>query len=148
MVPSDRWAWLAGLFEGEGSIAFTGRNSVFLDVGSTDEDIVRRCAEITGVGQVWCEDRPNPKWKRLWRWRAARAHDVELVLAQIAPYFGERRGARATAAIERLARCRRQGYCSRGHPMAGDNLYVSPNGYRMCRTCRRRRDAERRRPKS
>jgi hypothetical protein len=27
--------------------------------------------------------------------------------------------------------------CSRGHAMAGDNLYLNPNGRRICITCRR-----------
>lgn len=27
--------------------------------------------------------------------------------------------------------------CIRGHPLAGDNLYVSPNGHRQCRSCRK-----------
>lgn len=28
-------------------------------------------------------------------------------------------------------------HCKRGHELAGDNLYVKPNGERQCRTCRR-----------
>lgn len=27
--------------------------------------------------------------------------------------------------------------CVRGHPLSGDNLYISPDGERQCRTCRR-----------
>ena len=27
-------------------------------------------------------------------------------------------------------------HCSRGHPLSGDNLYTTPNGYRVCKTCR------------
>lgn len=27
-------------------------------------------------------------------------------------------------------------HCKRGHPLSGDNLYVSPSGSRHCRTCR------------
>lgn len=26
-------------------------------------------------------------------------------------------------------------HCPQGHPYSGDNLYVKPNGYRICRTC-------------
>lgn len=37
-------------------------------------------------------------------------------------------------------------HCPQGHPYAGDNLYISPQGYRQCRACgresaRRRREA-------
>jgi len=30
----------------------------------------------------------------------------------------------------------RAGTCTIGHPMSGENLYVSPGGQRHCRTCR------------
>ena len=33
-------------------------------------------------------------------------------------------------------------FCKQGHPFAGDNLYVSPKGQRLCRTCVRRWRAE------
>ena len=40
----------------------------------------------------------------------------------------------------------RTGLCMRGHPLAGENLILRPNGWRQCRTCinvaRRRRRAE------
>lgn len=31
--------------------------------------------------------------------------------------------------------------CKNGHDLAGENLYVSPNGYRHCRECRRQASA-------
>lgn len=27
-------------------------------------------------------------------------------------------------------------HCKRGHELAGDNLYIRPNGYRNCKSCR------------
>ena len=33
-------------------------------------------------------------------------------------------------------------YCLAGHPMRGDNLYVSPKGIRICKTCRMLRARE------
>lgn len=35
------------------------------------------------------------------------------------------------------ARNRAKTHCPAGHPYAGDNLIVMPNGERRCRTCRR-----------
>jgi hypothetical protein len=29
-------------------------------------------------------------------------------------------------------------HCKRGHELAGENLYITPDGRRQCRTCRRR----------
>ena len=40
-------------------------------------------------------------------------------------------------------------HCVHGHPFSGDNLYVTPAGYRRCRTCDRAREqgrGKRRRP--
>lgn len=31
----------------------------------------------------------------------------------------------------------RQTHCKNGHPLFGDNLYLKPPGYRVCRICRR-----------
>jgi hypothetical protein len=33
--------------------------------------------------------------------------------------------------------------CKDGHPLAGDNLYVAPDGHRHCKTCRRAVDKRR-----
>jgi hypothetical protein len=51
-----------------------------------------------------------------------------------------------TAGLRRHhAAVRAQTHCKHGHLLAGDNLYVFPKtGYRACRTCRRRRNRERR----
>lgn len=48
---------------------------------------------------------------------------------------------RGEAPAIRLAR---SGECCRGHAMAGDNLYVSPQGKRQCRICKRTRGDGRR----
>jgi hypothetical protein len=39
-----------------------------------------------------------------------------------------------TVAAMRVA----QTHCIHGHPLFGENLYLDPNGYRFCRTCRKR----------
>jgi len=36
----------------------------------------------------------------------------------------------------------RKTHCASGHLLGGDNLYLSPEGYRYCRTCRRRASRE------
>jgi hypothetical protein len=33
--------------------------------------------------------------------------------------------------------------CTKGHPLSGPNLYLSPKGQRQCRVCRRAREARR-----
>lgn len=39
---------------------------------------------------------------------------------------------------------KRKTHCHRGHPFEGDNLYVEPNGRRVCLTCKGARETERR----
>lgn len=42
-----------------------------------------------------------------------------------------------------IAQAAAQVFCIHGHPLSGGNLYVDPKrGFRQCRTCNRRRDAE------
>jgi hypothetical protein len=135
------WEWLGGLFEGEGHIALTGRNSVSICINMTDEDVIRKAHEVAGgiVSGPYSQGRHKP----LWRWGVNRSEDVLVVLQEIEPYLGERRRARVLEAYKRLKGVRRNGYCKRGHPMSGDNLYVSPKGQRHCRTCSRDRDHRR-----
>lgn len=43
----------------------------------------------------------------------------------------------ASVMIEAAANIKRsQTHCKRNHPLSGDNLYVKPNGTRVCKTCR------------
>ena len=39
----------------------------------------------------------------------------------------------------RTHRCSRRTECIHGHPLAGENLYVTPDGRRQCRACARER---------
>jgi hypothetical protein len=132
------WQWFAGLFEGEGHIAFTGVNSVELTLGSTDEDVIRRVHEAVGRrGRVYWRKRAKAHWSDAWIWDCTDSSDVEHILRKIAPHLCRRRGDRARAAQERLSKCRRKGFCKRGHPMSGENLYVPPNrGHPQCKACR------------
>lgn len=94
-------AWLAGLFEGEGCINFQGKNCVRLDLGSTDEDVIRKLLETVGVGKVQL-DKLKENRKPFFRWILSVKADVIEVLMQIYPYMGERRAARIDEAFKRL----------------------------------------------
>jgi hypothetical protein len=145
MGSDAEWAWLAGLFEGEGCITFTGKSSVALSLGMTDRDVVRRAQAVAGVGRFFEQER-RPQYKPLLAWRVQVAAEVRYVLEQMRPWLGERRGERADEALARLANVRKPGHCKQDHPMEGDNIYTSPTGQRFCRTCLRARDRKRKRP--
>lgn len=147
------WAWFAGIFEGEGSITFTGKNSVELRISMTDEDVVERCYEIAG-GRFYREQTRSDRngHKPVFRWKLQVANEVIAVLDRIEPYLGNRRWMKTQEARVRLVRVRRPGYCKQGHLMGGDNLYVAPgSGHTGCRQCGREQSrnwqAENNRPK-
>ena len=62
------WAWLGGLFEGEGCIAWTGKNSVTLTVNMTDRDVVERVLSATATGRLRGPYRLREKVKPMWSW--------------------------------------------------------------------------------
>jgi hypothetical protein len=132
------WAWCAGLFEGEGCIAFNGRSSVTLTVASIDRDVV------DSLDSLWPSPsglRPIPKSdgsKLQWGWHVSARDRVRGFLVGVRPWLGERRGARADEALARLAANRGQGkwtHCKRGlHELTPENIY-GPG--RRCRACLR-----------
>lgn len=140
-----RLAWLAGVFEGEGCIAFTGKYSVDLSINMTDEDVVRRCHEFAQVGQVVGPYRVDvPGQKPIWGWHVTRSADVRHILLALWPWMGERRLARIELALDRLRKVRREGRCKRGHNTNDpSNVYTSPKGQNFCRACLRLREQAR-----
>jgi hypothetical protein len=96
-------AWAAGLFEGEGCITLwqktpESRSYPRIELGSSDEDVVRRFNDVIGGGKVLGPytraghpDRPTRK--PMWFSRRVGASARE-ALALLAPYLGERRTAR------------------------------------------------------
>jgi hypothetical protein len=130
-------AWLAGLFEGEGCISLTGKYSVSIAINMTDEDVIRSIQQRTGVGRLHGPYHYGaPGSKPIFSWAVGHQDAVRLVLTAIRQWVGTRRAARIDAALERLTRVRRHGFCRRGHLMSGDNLYIAPGcGLRICREC-------------
>jgi hypothetical protein len=52
--------------------------------------------------------------------------------------FTEMAKARSAEAVEAAAASRRaRTTCKRGHPLTGENLYVTPDGKRVCKECRK-----------
>lgn len=102
MTPTEI-AWLAGIVEGEGTILVRGRTGVSVKVAMTDEDVVRRLHEVTGVGLLGGPFWSNNSTKPVWRWDLHRGEDVARILLAIYPLMGVRRGARIAEAADRLA---------------------------------------------
>jgi hypothetical protein len=140
----ENLAWAGGLFEGEGCISCTKGNLIALTVGSTDEDVLRRFAEIIGIGSVRgpCAPKSNLGKKPYWVWQANGFAKGQAVIAALWPFLGERRKARASELIRKGSewlpyKSRRQ--CPQGHSYSPENTYVNKTGNRFCRTCARQR---------
>jgi hypothetical protein len=60
--------------------------------------------------------------------------------AHLEPVTNAENGRRGVAAEATKQRNKNKTHCKRGHPLFGDNLYISPsNGQRVCIECRRKR---------
>jgi hypothetical protein len=91
MLPTQA-AWLAGFFDGEGSLTFymAGRDRQYktwvLTLPNTNLESLKKCQEITGVGYV----RPKPvKENRqpCWMWTVATQRDMISICKQMLPYL-------------------------------------------------------------
>lgn len=139
-MKESKLAWLAGIIEGEGCIAFTGRNSVMLTVNMTDEDVVRKCLSMARCGKIRGPYRLGGRGSPIWSWGVGNEHSLRRIIPLLIPWLGRRRSARAEQAMVRLSRVRRKGHCKRGHRIAGANRYVAPDGRVYCRECHRIHD--------
>jgi hypothetical protein len=98
------WAWLAGLFEGEGTIDVRSKPPLrmHLRVKMTDEDVIRRAQSVAGVGRVYGPyNYPSnePGRQDVWIWAVYRRDEAAAVLRRIYPFLGERRSARVAEAL-------------------------------------------------
>jgi hypothetical protein len=92
-------AWLAGLFDGEGSIVFPRNsnvlNSVRLTIANTNRELLETVQQRTGTGQLivaMCSKRKNwkPHYKPSWHWQCY-GENTRSLLSQMLPWLIEKR---------------------------------------------------------
>lgn len=95
-IDSHDLAWLAGWLEGEG--CFTLRKprgghgwGIAVSAVSTDEDVIRRVAAITGIGSVRFRKPQQLHHQDSWIWQVSRRPHVLSLLRELLPLMGERR---------------------------------------------------------
>ena len=90
-------AWAAGLFEGEGCIDDSGRNSIRITLSMCDEDSVWRFARAVGRPEVHFKFAPGMKRREQKPQYLVRAsgHDAVDILTILWEGLGQRRRARA-----------------------------------------------------
>ena len=86
-------AWLAGFFDGEGSVGRYrghGRKSKYLsyslEINNTHLPSLVYCQYITGVGNIYIK-RVNKKYKKQWVWAIKSQRNIMDILKQIFPFL-------------------------------------------------------------
>lgn len=128
-------AWAAGLFEGEGNIAFTGKNSVSLQIGSTDLDCLEKLQDVLSLGAIYGPKLKDGR-KPFYTWNLGRGPDVKRVLELFIPWFCSRRLVRAQEAIDRLKGGRCKNYDEIIHGTTGGYKTEIRRGILTCDKCR------------
>lgn len=87
-----RWGWLAGLYEGEGSLSPHASDTGWtLAIHMTDEDVIRRACEVAGLGNVRGPYDMGPGRKPSWTWAVCRSEDIVVVVTGMLPWLCQRR---------------------------------------------------------
>lgn len=129
-------AYLAGIYEGEGSCAITSGRAIRVEIVMTDQDVIHNIRNITGLGSVKSVAPRAEKHKTAYRWSIG-SKDAVLFLEAIYPWLGQRRGDRALDAINNWKTNKTQSSpndteCVHGHS------YLPPNKrtrYGTCHLC-------------
>lgn len=104
---SNKWAWIAGLLEGEGCFSLHQRKerrntkSCAIHCEMTDEDVIRKLHLLSGVGTV--NFRPSRKNRKpTWIWSVQKKVDILEILLGIAPFMGQRRLEKISELMEHI----------------------------------------------
>lgn len=95
----EKWYWIAGIVEGEGSITLNSTHSLTLSVQSTDKDVVERLHRLTNRGSIQGPYVPHNKnlinkpkiVKPQWRWAVSKKDDLIYVVNGIYGLLSGRR---------------------------------------------------------
>jgi len=104
LTDAAAWAWLAGLYEGEGCInAQWGRGRpvphVQMRIAMTDLDVLEKARDLAGMGRLTGPYQQKGSCKPRWVWSVARWNDVLLFVERVMPHLCARRRAQAEAAL-------------------------------------------------
>ena len=101
-MPKEQIAWVAGVFEGEGTFTYrtysgTGRKQITLRIVMTDLDIITRLYEYTGLGNIYGPytssqlKKDGTLRKVSYHWAITKQSDVIALGEVLKPWLGERR---------------------------------------------------------
>jgi len=109
VTKSEKFAWVAGLLEGEGCFKMHPTNKKYvypqIEVNMADEDIVRRLREFTGVGNVQgpYSNPKKPHHSPMWRWTVQRSKDATDLMERLLPFMGVRRATKIGSILNEVS---------------------------------------------
>lgn len=96
--------FLAGIFEGEGSLFVSMHHGQWMArVAMADEDVVRNFHQRIGIGNVTGPVVRTTR-KDMWRWQIGKQEDLLNFVALFTPLMGTRRADRMTECLNDLVR--------------------------------------------
>jgi len=141
-LSKEEIAWIAGIYEGEGSCSLNKGRAFSVSIVMTDIDIMDRFFALVKVGslsEVTNTGKGNKSYKR---WSASSIDGI-VFLETILSWLGERRKAKAEEAIYNWKNNRKQSvpsdtHCIHGHEFTEENTLLQAKlSYRLCRQCTR-----------
>jgi hypothetical protein len=137
---SNEFAWAVGVFEGEGCFNFVDERPRYIQVNSTDLDVLERVQKVFACGRIYGPYQRVEGHKPMYVWKTTTKHEMPSLLRKMLPLLGARRKARALEALAYLDGPRSRPHfnsdrCGKGHVYTDENTYIAPNGTRRCRQC-------------
>jgi LAGLIDADG endonuclease len=110
--PLDLFSWVVGYLEGEGAFFYMtlqqGKYGPYhyprVGVGCTDQDVIERLPQYTGLGQITGPYDREPPQKTVWYWTITNKGDAASFMKAVHPHMCSRRQAKITEVLNHCER--------------------------------------------
>ncbi|MFA6526072.1 MAG: LAGLIDADG family homing endonuclease [Candidatus Buchananbacteria bacterium] len=76
------WHYIAGFFDGEGSITYNGKG-YRVTISQTNKEVLDQIRDFSGIGGVIAVTKRKKHWKQSWVYYVAKQKDVDIFLKKI-----------------------------------------------------------------
>ena len=95
-MPNDELAYLAGVFDGEGSFGIWSKGvgktkQLRVNVDMADSDVIMRFLTFFKAGAIYSRAPKDAKHKLMYSWRVTHKETAINILRRMLPYFSKRR---------------------------------------------------------